>query len=70
MMAQLSDAVGLIDRDDGLWVGVLCAVGERFHRRARHVENSSAPARKPRPEGSIDSFGMASRCRKPIVAAI
>jgi NAD(P)-dependent dehydrogenase (short-subunit alcohol dehydrogenase family) len=26
--------------------------------------------RKPRPEGKIDPFGMANRCRKPIVTAV
>ncbi len=30
MMAELSDALTLLDNDDGLWVGVLCAAGGSF----------------------------------------
>jgi enoyl-CoA hydratase/carnithine racemase len=30
MMAQLSEAMTLLDEDENLWVGVLCAVGEDF----------------------------------------
>jgi enoyl-CoA hydratase len=33
MMAQLSDALTLLENDDALWVGVLC-----LYRRARHAE--------------------------------
>ena len=30
MMAELSDALTLLDRSDDLWVGVLCAAGGHF----------------------------------------
>ena len=30
MMAQLSDAYTLLDKDNDLWVGVLCANGDNF----------------------------------------
>ena len=30
MMAELSDALTLLDQDEGLWVGVLCAAGGNF----------------------------------------
>ncbi|MBP1299297.1 enoyl-CoA hydratase/carnithine racemase [Bradyrhizobium elkanii] len=30
MMTELSDALTLLDNDDGLWVGVLCAAGGSF----------------------------------------
>src|ERR1700693_4506132 len=67
MMAQLSDALTLLDRDDGLWVGVLCAVGENFTAGLDMPKFFGPNAtRKPGRDGNIDPFGMANRCRKPI----
>jgi enoyl-CoA hydratase/carnithine racemase len=71
MMAQLSDALTLLDRDDGLWVGVLCAVGENFTAGLDMPKFFGPNAtRKPGRDGNIDPFGMANRCRKPIVTAV
>jgi len=71
MMAQLSDALTLLDRDDGLWVGVICAVGENFTAGLDMPKFFGPTAtRKPLPEGNIDPFGLSSRCRKPIVTAV
>jgi enoyl-CoA hydratase len=71
MMAQLSDALTLLDRNDSLWVGVLCAVGENFTAGLDMPKFFGPNAtRKPGPEGNIDPFGMANRCRKPIVTAV
>ena len=71
MMAQLSDAMTLLDKDDSLWVGVLCAAGDNF-TAGLDMPKFFGPnaSRKPRPEGNIDPFGMANRCRKPIVTAV
>lgn len=71
MMAQLSDALTLLDRDDDLWVGVVCAEGDNFTAGLDMPKffGPSATA-KPLPEGNIDPFGLQSRCRKPIVTAV
>src|SRR6516164_10854960 len=71
MMAQLSDAMTLLDKDDSLWVGVLCAAGDNF-TAGLDMPKFFGPnaSRKPRPEGNIDPFGMANRCRKPVVTAV
>lgn len=71
MMAQLSDALTLLDQDDDLWVGVLCAVGDNFTAGLDMPKFFGPGAVNiPRPEGNIDPFGLANRCRKPIVTAV
>jgi enoyl-CoA hydratase len=71
MMAQLSDALTLLDQDDDLWVGVLCAVGENFTAGLDMPKFFGPNATvKPRPEGNIDPFGLTNQCRKPIVTAV
>ena len=71
MMAQLSDALTLLDRDDGLWVGVLCAEGDNFTAGLDMPKFFGPTAmRKPLPDGNIDPFGLANRCSKPIVTAV
>src|SRR5579872_1589489 len=71
MMAQLSDALTLLDRDDELWVGVLCAVGDNF-TAGLDMPKFFGPTAKPVPraEGNVDPFGMGVKCRKPIVTAV
>jgi enoyl-CoA hydratase len=71
MMEQLSDAFTLLDRDAGLWIGVLCAAGDNFTAGLDMPKFFGPNAtRKPRPEGNIDPFGLANRCRKPVVTAV
>lgn len=71
MMAELSEAMTLLDRDENLWVGVLCAVGNDFTAGLDMPKFFGPKATvKPRPEGNIDPFGLANRCRKPIVTAV
>jgi enoyl-CoA hydratase len=71
MMAQLSDALTLLDREDELWVGVLCALGDNFTAGLDMPKFFGPTAtRKPLTAGNIDPFGMANRCRKPIVTAV
>jgi len=71
MMAELSDALTLLDRDDELWVGVLCAEGDHF-TAGLDMPKFFGPSAKPipRPEGNVDPFGLGQRCRKPIVTAV
>src|ERR1700756_770008 len=71
MMAQLSDALTRLDKEEGLWVGVLCAAGENFTAGLDMPKFFGANAtRTARPEGNIDPFGLANQCRKPIVTAV
>ena len=71
MMAQLSEAMTLLDKDESLWVGVLCAVGDDFTAGLDMPKFFGPKATvKPRPEGNIDPFGLANRCRKPLVTAV
>ena len=71
MMRELSDAITLLDRDENLWVGLLCANGEDFTAGLDMPKFFGPKATvKPLPEGNIDPFGLRSRCRKPIVTAV
>ncbi|MDM0117849.1 crotonase/enoyl-CoA hydratase family protein [Variovorax sp. J22R133] len=71
MMVQLSAAFSLLDGDDSLWVGVLCAEGENF-TAGLDMPRFFGPnaAVMPRPAGSIDPFGLENQCRKPVVTAV
>jgi enoyl-CoA hydratase/carnithine racemase len=71
MMRELSDAMTLLDRDENLWVGLLCANGDDFTAGLDMPKFFGPKATvKPLPEGNIDPFGLRSRCRKPIVTAV
>lgn len=71
MMAQLSDALTLLDRDQDLWVGVLCAAGEHFTAGLDMPKFFGPGATaKPVPDGNVDPFGLLSHARKPIVTAV
>ncbi|MGQ7396587.1 enoyl-CoA hydratase-related protein, partial [Streptococcus suis] len=71
MLRELSDAMTLLDRDENLWVGVLCANGDDFTAGLDMPKFFGPKATvKPLPEGNIDPFGLRSRCRKPIVSAV
>ena len=71
MMEELSAAFTALDRDDDLWVGVLCAEGKHFTAGLDMPKFFGPTAVKmDRPAGNIDPFGLENRCRKPIVTAI
>ncbi|HMD74831.1 MAG TPA: crotonase/enoyl-CoA hydratase family protein [Steroidobacteraceae bacterium] len=71
MMAQLAEALTLLDRDPDLWVGVLCAAGEDFTAGLDMPKFFGPDATvAPLPEGSVDPFGLAKNCSKPIVTAV
>lgn len=71
MMEQLAGALTLLDSDDDLWVGVLCAAGEHFTAGLDMPKffGPSATA-KPIPDDKIDPLGLRSKCSKPIVTAV
>lgn len=71
MMAELSDAFTHLDRDENLWVGVLAADGDHFTAGLDMPKFFGPTATaKPIPTGNVDPFGLARRCRKPIVTAV
>jgi enoyl-CoA hydratase len=71
MMAELSDALTELDRDEGLWAGVICAEGENF-TAGLDMPKFFGPGAQPVPipDDNIDPFGLRNMCRKPIVTAV
>jgi enoyl-CoA hydratase len=71
MMAELSDAMTRLDRDEALWVGVLCAEGDHF-TAGLDMPKFFGPTATARAtlEGNVDPFGLGKRCRKPVVTAV
>lgn len=71
MMEELSEAFTVLDRDDELWVGVLCAEGDHFTAGLDMPKFFGPTAVKSdRPAGNIDPFSLENRCRKPVVTAV
>lgn len=71
MMEELSTAFTVLDRDDALWVGVLCAEGKHFTAGLDMPKFFGPTAvRVSRPPGNIDPFALENRCRKPIITAV
>lgn len=71
MMLQLSDALTLLENDDDLRVGVLCANGGAFTAGLDMPKFVGPTATvKPNPPGNIDPFGLDNQCTKPIVTAV
>jgi enoyl-CoA hydratase/carnithine racemase len=71
MMLELSDSLTLLDEDPELWAGVLGAAGDNFTSGLDMPKFFGPGATlNPREEGKIDPFGLANRCRKPIITAV
>jgi len=71
MMAQMSDALTTLDNNEGYWVGVVCAEGSDFTAGLDMPKFFGPKAERwGLKEGNIDVFGLANRCRKPIVTAV
>ena len=72
MFDQLSGALGTLDRDADLWVGVLQFAGN--HTSAGldlpRFFGPGADARGTPDPDAIDAFGMHRRCSKPVVVAV
>jgi len=71
MMAQMSDALTTLHNNDEYWVGVVCAEGRDFTAGLDMPKFFGPKAEQwGLKEGNIDVFGLANRCRKPIVTAV
>ncbi|MDX2238454.1 MAG: crotonase/enoyl-CoA hydratase family protein [Hyphomonadaceae bacterium] len=71
MMAQLSAALTLLDADDDLRVGVLCAEGDHFTAGLDMPKFFGPTATaKPLAPGAVDPFGLANQLKKPLVTAV
>jgi enoyl-CoA hydratase/carnithine racemase len=71
MMAQMSDALTTLHNNEEYWVGVICAEGHDFTAGLDMPKFFGPKAEKwDLKEGNIDVFGLANRCRKPIVTAV
>ena len=71
MMERLSEAFTAFDRDDELWVAVLCFAGD--HTTAGlDIPKFFGPNRERRdsPPGNVDPFALKRRTLKPVVAAV
>src|SRR5262245_30102651 len=70
MMRELSDALTQLERDDALWVGVLCAEGDHFTAGLDMPKFFGPGATaQPLPPENVDPFGLSRRTTKPIVTA-
>ncbi|KIF66033.1 enoyl-CoA hydratase [Streptomyces sp. AcH 505] len=71
MMAQMSDAMTLLDRTEDYWAGVVCAEGSDFTAGLDMPKFFGPKAEKwDLKEGNVDVFALKSRCRKPVVTAV
>lgn len=71
MSEQLSQALTDLDRDDDLWVGVLCANGDHFTAGLDMPKYFGPTATPPQiPEDHIDPFGLRNQCSKPLITAV
>ncbi len=71
MMLQLSDALTLLENDEDLRVGVLCANGGAFTAGLDMPKFFGPTAEvKPNPLGNIDPFGLDNQGTKPIITAV
>ncbi|UPK23544.1 crotonase/enoyl-CoA hydratase family protein [Bradyrhizobium sp. 195] len=71
MMEQLSDALTELHDNEACRVGVICAEGRDFTAGLDMPKffGPSAEKRNIR-EGNVDPFGLAKRCRKPVITAV
>jgi enoyl-CoA hydratase len=71
MMEQFADALTEFDRNDDLWVAVVCAEGDHFTAGLDMPKFFGPGATaKPLAEGKLDPFALRSRTIKPIVTAV
>ncbi|MCP3443839.1 crotonase/enoyl-CoA hydratase family protein [Bradyrhizobium sp. CCGUVB14] len=71
MMEQLSDALTELHDNEAYRVGVICAEGRDFTAGLDMPKFFGPTAEKRNTkEGNVDPFGLAKRCRKPVVTAV
>ncbi|MGL9617977.1 crotonase/enoyl-CoA hydratase family protein [Bradyrhizobium sp. U531] len=71
MMEQLSDALTELHDNETYRAGVICAEGSDF-TAGLDMPKFFGPTAEKRSirEGNVDPFGLAKRCRKPVVTAV
>lgn len=71
MMQQLAEALTAFDRDDSLWVAVLCAAGDDT-TAGLDMPKFFGPTARPVeiPDDALDPFALRRRTLKPVVAAV
>ncbi|MDD1537043.1 MULTISPECIES: crotonase/enoyl-CoA hydratase family protein [unclassified Bradyrhizobium] len=71
MMEQLSDALTELHDNEAYRVGVICAEGGDF-TAGLDMPKFFGPSAEKRAirEGNVDPFGLAKRCRKPVITAV
>jgi enoyl-CoA hydratase len=71
MMEQLSDALTELHDKEAYRVGVVCAEGRDF-TAGLDMPKFFGPTAEKRNirEGNVDPFGLAKRCRKPVITAV
>lgn len=71
MMEQLSDALTELHDNEAYRVGVVCAEGRDFTAGLDMPKFFGPTAEKRNiKEGNVDPFGLAKRCRKPVITAV
>lgn len=71
MMEQLSDALTELHDNEARRVGVICAKGKDFTAGLDMPKFFGPTAEKRNvKEGNVDPFGLARRCRKPVITAV
>jgi enoyl-CoA hydratase len=71
MMQALADALTAFDRDDALWVAVLCAAGEHTTAGLDMPKFFGPDAKRVAPASdAVDPFALQRRTWKPVVAAV
>src|SRR5262245_55949224 len=71
MMVALGDALTAFDRDDELWVAVLCAAGEHTTAGLDMPKffGPGAARSEPAPD-ALDPFALRNRTLKPVIAVV
>ncbi|WP_314950441.1 crotonase/enoyl-CoA hydratase family protein [Bradyrhizobium cosmicum] len=71
MMEQLSDALTELHDNEAYRAGVICAEGRDFTAGLDMPKFFGPTAEKRNiTEGNVDPFGLAKRCRKPVITAV
>lgn len=71
MMEQLSDVLTELHENEAYRVGVVCAEGRDFTAGLDMPKFFGPTAEKRKiKDGNVDPFGLAKRCRKPVITAV
>jgi enoyl-CoA hydratase len=71
MIEQLAGHLTTVNRDENIWVAVLCPEGEHTTAGLDMPKFFGPNATvKPLPEGWVDPFGLQNRCIKPVISVV